>query len=143
MATLWLDSKVVAAMYYRYIFRFLFETYVANSFILYRHFCTSHQPHAWKLKTYLDICLQLHKELVRDYCSCSRLGCLLVDHPPNIHHVLCHFATSPSSGGQAAVVDNPGAGTVDMPGNPQQGRRPSGFVQSATPSLPHCGGRWQ
>ena len=57
---------------------------------------------------------------------------LLVDDPPNVHHVLCHFATSPSSGGQAAAVDDPGVGTVDMPGDPPQRRRPSGFVQSAT-----------
>ena len=48
---------------------------------------------------------------------------LLVDHLLNIHHVLCHFVTSPSSEGQAAVVDDPGAGTVDMPDNPQHGRR--------------------
>ena len=60
--------------YYRYIFCFLFETCVANSFILYRYFCTSNQPHAQKLKTYLDFRLQLHKELVGDYCSRRRLG---------------------------------------------------------------------
>ena len=60
--------------YYRYILWFLFETCVANSFILYRNFCTSHQPHARKLKTYLDFRLQLHKEFVGDYCSCHWLG---------------------------------------------------------------------
>ena len=61
-------------LYYMYIFWHLFETCVANSFILYRHFCTSHQPHAQKLKTYLDFRLQLHNELVGNYCSRRRLG---------------------------------------------------------------------
>jgi len=60
--------------YYRYIFWFLFETCVANSFILYRHFCTSHQPQTRKLKTYLDFRLQLYKELVGHYCSRRRPG---------------------------------------------------------------------
>ena len=54
---------------YRYIFWFLFEISVLNSFVLHRYSpCTS------KILNYLDFRVQLAKELIGNYCSRKTVG---------------------------------------------------------------------
>ena len=57
--------------FYRYIFWFLFEVSVTNSYILYSNFCT--HPNL-PLNTLVKFRLQLFRELVGDYCSRKRAG---------------------------------------------------------------------
>ena len=54
--------------YYRYIFCFLFEVCITNSYILFSIFCTSTDRNPM-LKHLLEFRLQLYKELVGEYCS--------------------------------------------------------------------------
>ena len=57
---------------YRYIFWFLFEISVLNSFVLHHYSpCTS------KILNYLDFCVQLAKELIGNYCNRKTVGRLL------------------------------------------------------------------
>jgi len=59
--------------YYKYIFWFLFEVSVSNSFILFTRYCnrTDRDP---ALRNLLDFRLKLYQELVGNYCSRRRPG---------------------------------------------------------------------
>ena len=56
--------------FYRYIYHFLLDVTITNSFILYKNFLP--QP---KYKMVKEFRLQLARELVGDYCSRCRPGC--------------------------------------------------------------------
>ena len=58
---------VKSRKYYKYIFGFVLEVCVLNSFIL-RHYSPCNLP----ISTYLSFRLQLARELIGDYCSCKR-----------------------------------------------------------------------
>ena len=55
--------------FYKYIFHFLFDVAITNSFILQKHFCQDSRH-----KNILDFRLQLAKELIGEYCSRRRPG---------------------------------------------------------------------
>ena len=57
--------------FYRYIFWFLLEVCITNSYILYKHFCADQTQ---SLNTLVKFRLQLFRDLVANYCSRKRAG---------------------------------------------------------------------
>ena len=61
--------------YYKYIFWFVLDVSISNSYILFFNYTSDNSPR--RLKCLKKFRLQLAKELIADYCSRNRLG---VDH---------------------------------------------------------------
>ena len=58
--------------YYKYIFWFLLDVSISNSYILFSNYATNDLPR--RLKCLKEFRLQLAKELIADYCSQKRPG---------------------------------------------------------------------
>ena len=84
--------RMKSRKYYKYIFWFLFEICILNSFILYRYSaCTSRNL------TYLDYRVELAKLLIGNYCSRKRPGRPLST-PSTKRVTVQHYPTKTSSG---------------------------------------------
>ena len=79
---------------YKYIFWFLFEISILNSFIIYRH-----SPTTDKIVTYLDFRVQLAKELIGEYNGRKTRGRPLSSGIPTPKRIsIAHFPSKTSKG---------------------------------------------
>ena len=79
---------------YKYIFWFLFEICILNSFILYRY-----SPCIRKQLTYLDFRVALAREFIGEYCSRKRPGHPLSASVPPLKRVtVAHFPCKAKKG---------------------------------------------
>lgn len=65
------NVRLKCRKFYKYIFWFLFDVAVTNSYILFNHFNADPQTRVLDLKTYR---VELAKSLIADYCSRKRSG---------------------------------------------------------------------
>ena len=86
------SCRTKSRKFYKYIYHFLLDVVITNSFILYKSF----HPNP-RCKTIREFRLQLARELIGDYCSRRRRGCR---GGPIVPLQLQHFpTTAPSESG--------------------------------------------
>ena len=113
------SCRTKSRKFYKYIYHFLLDVTITNSFILYKNF----HPNP-RYKTIREFRLQLARELIGDYCSRRRSGC----HGGAIVPLqLQHFPTTvPSESGPRKTKGGVALAVLNITSGPT----PNGFVTS-------------